>query len=119
MAHLQTRYTDQPIYFPTGLRSAVAVTKFNFLYRPLLFRPPILKPLDRSQICRWLAVSISSPPGPPVGSRKTLGPNLYRTHQNDTELSSKSTATPELLPQPQLQDHMSPGQYECLAISGV
>jgi hypothetical protein len=73
MAPLQTRYTDQPIYFSTGLRSAVAVIKFNFLYRPLFFRPPILKPLDRSQI--WVGgVDLFSPP---VGSRKSLGLNLY------------------------------------------
>jgi hypothetical protein len=84
--------TDQPIDFSTGLRSAFAVIKFNFLYRPLLFHSQILKPLNHSQI--WVSgVDLF----PPAGSRKSLGPKLYRTHQNDIELPSKSTAAPELV----------------------
>jgi hypothetical protein len=43
-----------------------------------------------------LAELISSPA---VGLRKSLGANLYRTHQNDIELPSKYAAAPELAPQ--------------------
>jgi hypothetical protein len=68
------------VYVPPSL-----LIKFNLLYRRLLFRSEYLSPPYRSQI--WLADSTSSPP---VGSRKSPGPNLYQTHQYGIELQSKS-----------------------------
>jgi len=94
MAPLQMRYTNQPVDFSTGLRSAVVPHRIQvFLCRPPLFRSPVvLKSSYRSQI--WVSRVGFTPPPPPGWVKKFS--RTKRTHQNVNDMSSKFAAAPEL-----------------------